>query len=649
MVVPLFTLHLPLSIHGMATMKPQSCGKKAEKGDNCRQTRRPTRRRRPRPPSLAKNPPTLAITVAFFLILAGIKIVNAWTVSTRISQSNNRHSFQWPLRDASTAATAFVPSDGQNNHNDQRRRAPNRKTQLRWIAQSFEKLPSDTHVPEGLTELVQALATAGTTDQVTRVGRQLAQLVAQQQQQQQQQPPLAPAVRERLIKVAATTGLLTLAVQWTLEWLDEVQNTCKDKDVVIGLPSPVTQDAVGSALRRAGRVTQLRNVVQRLASTAAVITLSNPNTNATTTTNTVSLNTFNLLLAALCDTTGGLVEAWTILQQQATVNTTQWGVSPDAVSYATLLQAAARQRDWQMGNQVWQALRKNSQPNLYAYHARLQLLWACRTVWQAGDEDETRKTSTDSDKNGITQYGAQRRDPQWQERSKFLILLVDDEESLRKAVGTYLDQAGYQVTTCASGEAALEWLDKHPQQPPDLMVSDIRMPGGMDGLELLQRIRQNPDRVSLPVVLLTAKGQTKDRIAGYDAGADAYIPKPFAPEELLSVLDNLLERQQRFQNASVTVEDLRKEITEIKDLLQKGGAGAGVNGFVEAPAVFLAPDERRVLELLCEGLPNKEIAAQTFVSTRRVEQILTSLYRKAGVVNRTELIRWAIRTGTIRL
>lgn len=262
-------------------------------------------------------------------------------------------------------------------------------------------------------------------------------------------------------------------------------------------------------------------------------------------------------------------------------------------------------------------------------------------------------TSSSSEQDGeIAQFGANRRDPVWQERSQQLILLVDDDPDLRQSVGTFLDQQGFQVTACASAETALEWLNDssgNNNSLPNLIVSDIRMPGGMDGLEFLQRLRQNPAWVSLPVVLLTAKGQTRDRIAGYNAGADAYLPKPFSPAELTSLLDSLLARQQRMINPAITLQDLQKQVSDIKALLQKGGAGAGVNGFVEATNVFLAPDERQTLELLCQGLPNKEIAAQTFLSTRRVEQLLTSLYRKTGVTNRTELVRWAIRTGTVRL
>jgi DNA-binding NarL/FixJ family response regulator len=262
----------------------------------------------------------------------------------------------------------------------------------------------------------------------------------------------------------------------------------------------------------------------------------------------------------------------------------------------------------------------------------------------AADENEN---INDGNTRSIAEFGAKRRDPQWQERSQHWILLVDDEEDLRLAVGQYLDDQGYQVTACADAATALAMAR---QRRPSLIISDVRMPGGMDGLDFLQTVRADSALVDLPVVLLTARGQTRDRIAGYNAGADAYIPKPFEPTELVSVLDNLLARQKLISDSAVNVEDLQRAMTDIKHLLlEKGGGGAGVGGFVEATNVFLAPDERQVLDYLCQGLPNKEIAAASFLSTRRVEQLLTSLYRKTDVSNRTELVRWAVRTGTIRL
>jgi len=280
----------------------------------------------------------------------------------------------------------------------------------------------------------------------------------------------------------------------------------------------------------------------------------------------------------------------------------------------------------------------------------------------------TTRRSQNDDK--VEELGTYRSDPRWQDRSKRWVILVDDEESIRKAVGRLLFEHGYQVTTCPDGYATLRvaksrlgrrTIDEHDgdsgdsesispqqQQLPDVIVSDVRMPS-MDGLELLRRIRADDELVQVPVVLLTAKGMTQDRIDGYDTGADAYVTKPFDPDELLAIVDGVIDRREALSGGATDLEDLKRDLDEIKRLLlQQGGAGVG-NGWIakESASVFLTPDERQVLELLCEGLMTKEIAQRIFLSTRRVEQLLTGMFRKANVKNRTELVRWAISSGIV--
>ena len=183
-----------------------------------------------------------------------------------------------------------------------------------------------------------------------------------------------------------------------------------------------------------------------------------------------------------------------------------------------------------------------------------------------------------------------------------------------------------------------------------MIVSDVRMPG-MDGLQLLKEVRSNPQLVEVPVVLLTAKGMPQDRVQGYNAGADAYVPKPFDPDELVTIIDSVIQRHEELNPSdSVTIDDLKRDLADIKYLLlEKGGGGRAMKGWIEYTDVFLAPQERQVLELLCEGLMTKEIADRTFLSTRRVEQLLTTMYRKTKVKNRTELVRWAISTGNVKI
>ena len=244
-------------------------------------------------------------------------------------------------------------------------------------------------------------------------------------------------------------------------------------------------------------------------------------------------------------------------------------------------------------------------------------------------------------------------DAMWRKRCNCWVVVVDDEEAIHKAVGQLLFDRGYQVTACSDGATALRVASNKVSNDgdailPDCIVSDIRMPG-MDGIELLRRIRADDLLVEVPVVLLTAKGMTQDRIVGYTAGADAYLPKPFDPDELVAIVDSVIDRHETLNGANVQLDDLKKDLNEIKYLLlEKGGGGVG-NGWVEPTNVFLAPDEREILELLCQGLMTKEIAGRTHLSTRRVEQLLTRMFRKANVKNRTELVRWAVKTGNVQL
>lgn len=273
-----------------------------------------------------------------------------------------------------------------------------------------------------------------------------------------------------------------------------------------------------------------------------------------------------------------------------------------------------------------------------------------------------------SSNRDVQDFGSEARS-KYDERSKRWIVLVDDEEQIRKAVGQYLFDSGYQVTACPDAKAALhvsrtrrrrttsssssdddDAAEEESLQIPDLIVSDIRMPGDMDGIGLLEAIRKDDRLVGVPVVLLTAKGMTEDRIAGYRAGADAYIPKPFDPDELISVIDNAILRHETLNNEEkVLVDDLQQDVEEIKYmLLQQGGAGVG-NGWVEETNVFLAPDERRVLEFLCEGMFNQEIADHMDLSRSRIESIITSMLRKTKLSTRTQLVRWAVSTGNIQI
>ncbi|HEX6352279.1 response regulator transcription factor [Actinophytocola sp.] len=117
------------------------------------------------------------------------------------------------------------------------------------------------------------------------------------------------------------------------------------------------------------------------------------------------------------------------------------------------------------------------------------------------------------------------------------ILVVDDDRAVRESLRRSLQFNGYQVDLASDGQQALESVSN---ARPDAMVLDVMMPR-LDGLEVCRRLRGTGD--DLPILVLTARDTVSDRVSGLDAGADDYLPKPFALEELLARLRALLRRR----------------------------------------------------------------------------------------------------------
>jgi DNA-binding response OmpR family regulator len=119
------------------------------------------------------------------------------------------------------------------------------------------------------------------------------------------------------------------------------------------------------------------------------------------------------------------------------------------------------------------------------------------------------------------------------------ILVVEDEPSVAEIVGLYLRRAGYAVRVVADGHAALREID---QQPPTLIILDLMLPG-LDGLAITRHVRERGDAPGgVPIIMLTARSQETDRIAGLEMGADDYVTKPFSPQELVSRVRAVLRR-----------------------------------------------------------------------------------------------------------
>jgi DNA-binding NarL/FixJ family response regulator len=224
------------------------------------------------------------------------------------------------------------------------------------------------------------------------------------------------------------------------------------------------------------------------------------------------------------------------------------------------------------------------------------------------------------------------------------LLLVDDEPGLRTAVKAYLEDEGFAVTTANDGE---EGWTMAQEMVPDVIISDLMMPR-LDGYGLLKRLRADERLGGTPVIFLTAKGMTADRIAGFNAGADDYIPKPFDPDELVARVQNVVRRQDRLlaeaaRFADADIGQMARQITEIRSML----GGGGVKKASPDVRLEFTPREASVLQLVAEGMMNKEIARRLETSIRNVEKYVSRLFIKTGTASRTELVRYALEHGLV--
>ncbi|MBD1937653.1 response regulator transcription factor [Microcoleus sp. FACHB-68] len=207
-------------------------------------------------------------------------------------------------------------------------------------------------------------------------------------------------------------------------------------------------------------------------------------------------------------------------------------------------------------------------------------------------------------------------------RDQRRLLLIDDDPNLILLVKDYLEFRGYEVITAENGREALEILE---QENPDMIICDVMMPE-MDGYAFVQHVRQDPKTNWIPVLFLSAKGQSQDKVKGLNTGADVYMVKPFEPEELVAQVESSLKHTNRLINHQNK---------------------AGDNGpKIQVPFdVELTPTELKVVQLVARGMANREIAEVMNVSQRTIESHVSNMLGKTSLHNRTELARWAIETN----
>ncbi len=219
------------------------------------------------------------------------------------------------------------------------------------------------------------------------------------------------------------------------------------------------------------------------------------------------------------------------------------------------------------------------------------------------------------------------------------ILVVDDDLGTRLSISDYLELSGYTVVSAENGQEAVQLVEKYK---PHLIVTDIAMPA-MDGYELVKRIRARPAFRLLPVIFLTARTATQERIRGYQLGCDNYLAKPFELDELGVVIRSLLDRSQLIES------ELRSRVAE--SVVAEDSVATPPSSSVSAlPEIDLnlTAREQQVLDLLTAGLSNVQMGEKLHLSPRTIEKYVSSLFRKTESSNRAELVRFALKNNLVR-
>jgi DNA-binding NarL/FixJ family response regulator len=219
------------------------------------------------------------------------------------------------------------------------------------------------------------------------------------------------------------------------------------------------------------------------------------------------------------------------------------------------------------------------------------------------------------------------------------ILIVEDHVSLLRLLSKCLQQAGYDVMAARNTHEAIGHL---AEVVPDVIVSDIMMPGP-DGYALVQHVRSNPRTDLIPIVFLTAKASRLDRIRSLRAGVDAYLTKPFEPEELVASIQNILARVRLIHRR---VAGVSPSVGPIDVAPPTPVAGATITPAPRdgdpvtagKPVLSeLTETEQRIAQLVAQSLTNKEIASTLGISYRTVETHISHILSKKNLVNRVEL------------
>ena len=198
------------------------------------------------------------------------------------------------------------------------------------------------------------------------------------------------------------------------------------------------------------------------------------------------------------------------------------------------------------------------------------------------------------------------------------ILIIEDQPQMRKNLSLILEMENYEVLSAENGRLGLELIRRHP---PDLVICDVMMPE-MDGKAVITELRADPATATLPFIFLTANGDRSDVRHGMNLGADDYLTKPVAREDLLAAVTARLSRKQA-------------HLTEI-DAARSTGGGFNPDFTSHKPLTALGLTEREseVLLWVAQGKGNADVALLLGMAEKTVKKHMGNIFDKLGVENR---------------
>jgi two-component system alkaline phosphatase synthesis response regulator PhoP len=212
------------------------------------------------------------------------------------------------------------------------------------------------------------------------------------------------------------------------------------------------------------------------------------------------------------------------------------------------------------------------------------------------------------------------------------VLVVDDERDIRELLQYNLSKEGFAVTTVATGEDALA-AARHRR--PDLVLLDLMLPG-LDGLEVCRALKKDPRMHDIPVVMLTAKGEEADIVAGLELGADDYVTKPFSPRVVLARVRAVLRRARGEEDGGGPLVVGLLRIDPVRHEVLAAGEPVELTATEFRLVAFLArrPGWVFTRQQLIDATQGDDLAVDRFVADRSIDVHIVSLRRKLGACGR---------------